>query len=97
MFLHSGTFMIVVLHWNATEMVTRVLLRPRFCAKDSRARSIVLGIGPALLLTLWQNLIMPNMIFRSAMVWNTLPNCFNCCVHLRLAIERLLHACLTFV
>ena len=33
----------------------------------------MLGIGPALLLTLWQNLIMPNMIFRSAMVraWRT--------------------------
>ena len=43
-------------------------LERRFCGKDSRARSLVLGIGPALLLTLWQNLIMPNMIFRSAMV-----------------------------
>ncbi|KAK9822983.1 hypothetical protein WJX81_000456 [Elliptochloris bilobata] len=39
-----------------------------FCGKDSRARSLLLGIGPALLLTLWQNLIMPNMIFRSAML-----------------------------
>ncbi len=78
-------------------MVTRVLLRPRFCAKDSRARSIVLGIGPALLLTLWQNLIMPNMIFRSAMVWNTLPAAPNCCVQLRLAIKHLLHATATFV
>ncbi len=38
----------------------------RFCA--SRGRAIVVGIGPALLLTLWQNLIMPNMIYRSAMV-----------------------------
>ena len=78
-------------------MVTRVLLRSRFCAKDSRARSIVLGIGPALLLTLWQNLIMPNMIFRSAMARNTLLTASYCCVPLRLAIEHLLHACLTFV
>lgn len=48
----------------------------RFCGRDSRARSLVLGIGPALLLTLWQNLIMPNMIFRSAMVraWQALPS-----------------------
>jgi hypothetical protein len=38
----------------------------RFCA--SRGRAIVVGIGPALLLTLWQNLIMPNMVYRSAMV-----------------------------
>ena len=78
-------------------MVTHVLLRPRFCAKDSRARSIVLGIGPALLLTLWQNLIMPNMIFRSAMVRNTLPTASNCCGQLRLAINHLLHTTAIFV
>ena len=40
----------------------------RFCAEQNKGRAIVLGIGPALLLTLWQNLIMPNMLYRSAMV-----------------------------
>jgi hypothetical protein len=39
-----------------------------FCHAHSKWRSILTGVLPPLLLTLWQNLFMPQLVYRGAQV-----------------------------
>ena len=39
-----------------------------YCSRNSQARSLLTAVVPPLLLMLWQNLVMPNALYRFAWV-----------------------------
>ncbi len=51
-----------------------------YCSRNSQARSLLTAVVPPLLLMLWQNLVMPNALYRFAWVsascvaFQTLPS-----------------------
>lgn len=72
-----------IVHAGAVTNITNALCQRAqfaeniFCASTSKFKSLITGVLPPLLLTLWQNLFMPQLVYIGAQV-TKIPPWFLC-------------------